>query len=431
MPRIFRLSVLVAIIFLSLASRVWAEAVTIDIYGPGQSKMNMALAQPLGPEGAAAPPAGQELQKLIRENLQMLPFLFLVSPESIIGGDRLEGYTPETVDYKRFQLVGADLLLTTGWNAAGTAVELRVLQVFTQKLLVGKSYSDITRQQLPEVADRFCAAFMEALTGHGEFFRSTLALVKKVGENKNVYTVRPSGRNLRPVTNLKGYCLSPTWSKDGRYIAFTYIDDRKHSLGVADLDSGSVTTKAFKGRSVISPAFTAGNKIAVSMSEGENPDIVLLGTNLDIERTLIKSNSIDVSPSFDKNGSTLAFVSDRFGGPQVFLAAGGGVNRVTFEGSYNTDPSLSPEGDKVVFARRTPAGFRIFAMDLRTGEERQISFGPGNDEQPAFAPDGYFVAFTSTRQGPKQVFLTTRHGDPAVQVPTGGDGSFPAWGLRE
>lgn len=431
MPRALRLLVLVAATLMTFAPKAWGQAVTIDIYGPGQNKMNMALAQPLGPEGATAPAMAGELQDLIRQNLQILPFLDLVAPESIIGGDKLAGYTLEEVDFKRFQLVGADLLLTSGWNSEGTAVELRVLQVFTKRQLVGKSYSSLTAQQLPEVADRFCSAFMEALTGHGEFFRSTLALVKKVGENKNVYTVRPTGRNLRPITNLKGYCLSPTWSKDGRFIAFTYIDDRKHSLGVADLDTGKVTTQAYKGRSVISPAFTAGNKIAVSMSEGENPNIVLLDANLKIERTLISSNSIDVSPSFDQSGSTLAFVSDRFGGPQVFIAAGGGANRVTYEGSYNTDPSLSPAGDKLVFTRRTPEGYRIFALDLTSGKERQISFGPGNDEQPAFAPDGYFVAFTSTRNGPKQIYLTTRHGDPAVRIPTGGDGSFPAWGLRE
>lgn len=431
MQRCIRLLALLCISLLIMAPRAWAAAVTIDIYGPGQSQMNMALAQPLGADGGTPPAPAPELQQLIKQNLEMLPFLKVLPSHAIIGGDTLQGHTLESVDFKRFQLVGADLLLTSGWNAEGTAVELRVLQVFTKRQLVGKSYTDIKSSQLPEVADRFCEALMEALTGHGEFFRSTLALVKKVGQNKEIYTVRPSGRNLKQITDLKGYCLSPTWSKDGRYVAFTYIDDRKHSLGLADLSNGKVTTKAFKGRSVISPAFTAGNKIAASMSEGENTDIILLGTNLSIERTLIKSDSIDVSPSFDKSGSTLAFVSDRFGGPQIFIAAGGGANRVTFEGSYNTDPSISPEGDKIVFTRRTPDGYRIFAMDLGSGQERQISFGPGNDEQPAFAPDGYFVAFTSTREGAKQIFLTTRHGDPAVKVPTGGEGSFPAWGLGQ
>ncbi len=64
-----------------------------------------------------------------------------------------------------------------------------------------------------------------------------------------------------------------------------------------------------------------------------------------------------------------------------------------------------------------------------TGKEQQITFGPGSDEEPAFAPDSYFIAFMSTRNGGKKLFLTTRNGGNAALLPTGsGDASFPAWG---
>ena len=73
---------------------------------------------------------------------------------------------------------------------------------------------------------------------------------------------------------------------------------------------------------------------------------------------------------------------------------------------------------------------RIFVHDLLTGQERQVTFGPGSDEQPAFAPDSYFIAFMSTRSGQPQIYLTTRHGGDAKRVPTGsGDARFPAWGI--
>ncbi|MBR3880377.1 MAG: PD40 domain-containing protein, partial [Mailhella sp.] len=64
-----------------------------------------------------------------------------------------------------------------------------------------------------------------------------------------------------------------------------------------------------------------------------------------------------------------------------------------------------------------------------TGLDQQVSFGPGSDEQPAFAPDSYFVAFTSTRSGKQQIYLTTRHGGEAKHLPTGpGNAAFPRWG---
>ena len=75
-------------------------------------------------------------------------------------------------------------------------------------------------------------------------------------------------------------------------------------------------------------------------------------------------------------------------------------------------------------------GHRIFVHDILTGEETQVSFGPGSDEQPAFCPDSYFLAFSSSRSGTKQIYLTTRHGGPAKRVPTGpGNVTFPAWGM--
>ena len=50
----------------------------------------------------------------------------------------------------------------------------------------------------------------------------------------------------------------------------------------------------------------------------------------------------------------------------------------------------------IAFSRLTSEGNRIFVQDLTTGTEQQISFGPGNDVLPSFAPDSYFIAFTST-----------------------------------
>lgn len=99
-------------------------------------------------------------------------------------------------------------------------------------------------------------------------------------------------------------------------------------------------------------------------------------------------------------------------------------------GTYNTEANLSPDGTLVVYSRMTDFGHRIFVQDMLTGIERQITFGPGSDEQPSFCADSYFIAFASTRGGGRGIYLTTRHGGDAKQVPTGGgQASFPRWGM--
>ncbi len=430
--RAFTLACLVVLCVLCGETRA---AMRVDIYGPAENVVNLAMAAPLGPKAPAAE-LGSALNKAIRNNLSFLPFVRLTNPDAVLGGDILAGYQPPKIDFKRFQLANADLLITAGWpdgDKEGSTVELRLYETSSGHFVFGNSYSAVTAKEIPDVADRFCADLMQALTGHGDFFLATLAFVK-TGSGKykrDVWTVKPTGRNLRQITDIPGQAMSPSWSKDGRFVVFCHMDERSHALGVWDRLSNKVQRIRFPGNTVIGPAFMPDNKVAVSLSTGKYPDIYLLDHSFAKERTLEASPAINVSPSFDATGSKMAFVSSRMGGPQIFMKdlRSGAVTRISRQGSYNTEPTMSPDGTLVAFSRLTDSGHRIFVQDLLTGVERQVTFGPGNDEQPAFAPDSYFLAFTSNRGGSKQIYLTTRHGGDPKRVPTGsGDASFPRWG---
>jgi len=412
------------------------QAVTlVDIHGSGENVANLALATPLTGPSTAATELGAELDKAIQENLSFLPFMRLTPSAAVLGGTVLEAWQGSQLDFRRFQIAGADLLVTAYWpegDRRNKLVELRVFETFSGAFVFGNAYNGVNKDNVLEVADQFCADLMEALTGSGDFFRSTLAFVRsKDATNRHVWLARPTGRDMRQITNIAGTAMSPAWSPDGRYVVFSHMDDSSHALGVWDRLSSKVRRIRFPGNTVIGPAFMPNNKVAVSLSTGQYPDIFLLNHNFERERALEASSAINVSPSFDATGTRMAFVSSRLGGPQIFLKdlASGAVRRVSMNGSYNTEPSLSPDGTLVAFTRQTDSGHRIFVQDLVTGQERQVSFGPGRDEQPSFAPDSYFIAFVSNRGGVRQIYLTTRHGGVAKKVPTGaGDVSFPRWG---
>jgi TolB protein len=172
------------------------------------------------------------------------------------------------------------------------------------------------------------------------------------------------------------------------------------------------------------------NKVAVALSNGRYPVIFLLNHVFQKERILEQGASINVSPTFDRTGTKMAFTSSRLGGPQIFMKdlTSGVVSRVSQNGGYNTEANISYDGTLVVYSRMTDFGHRIFVQDLVTGAERQVSFGPGSDEQPSFCADSYFIAFASSRGGSRGIYLTTRHGGDAKLVPTGGGGAaFPRW----
>ena len=407
-----------------------AETLSVDIFGPGQTRVNILVLPARGVNGQAATTLARSFGEYVQGDIGFLPFLRLAFLNEVLGGDPSKGLKADDIDFKPLQLSRIDLVMTIG--GAGQEIEARVYETFTRKLLVGKAYSQVDQGGVAHVADRFCAQLMRVLTGKSGFFDSTLAFSKKVGGGKELFTASALGRELQQITHDGGYNVSPSWAKDGRKLAYTNISDLGHRMGLWDRGQRVSRLRKFPGNIAISPTFTPDGRIAVALSLNGHPDIYLLDADFKISQPLAPSWAISVSPSFDLSGRKMVFCSGRLGGPQIFLLNRdtGNVERVTYEGSYNTRPSLSPDGRFVVFARLVNGGHRIFIRDLVANQERQISFGPGSDEDPSFDPDGYFVSFSSTRSGGSKIYVTTRYGDAAKLIPTGpGDAMAPAWGV--
>jgi len=426
LPRLLASAILCALSVLALYTPAKATPHTIQIVGAGQSMVNIVQAIPMGSTQRAA-----ALQKGISSNMALLPFVNEIAAHGIPGGAAVTSGQPSTDELRRFTLAQVHMLITANW-ISGSQVELRCFEVTGGRFMFGNRYTvGGTENDLLDVADKFCADFLDTVIGNGSFFRSTLAFVKSDGQHKkDIWSVRPNGRHLTRLTNMAGEALSPTWSPDGRRILFTHIDRRSHGLGVYDLNTRTVNRIRFPGNTVIGPAFMPNGTVAVGMTDGRNPSIFLLSPSLTKQGVLERSAGIDVSPSIDRTGSLMAFTSSRLGGPQIFLKdlRSGNVRRVSQAGRYNSDPSISPDGTVIAYARQEGRGHRIFVQDLVTGQERQLTFGPGSDEQPAFAPDSYFIAFMSTRGGQRAIYITTRNGGQPRRLDTGSsDAAFPAW----
>jgi TolB protein len=428
------------VLFLAMALQAaqapTAQALTIDIYGPGQRQVNLCLLAPVAVAAKAdaaphLPEAAMRLQDLIRQDLSFLPFIKTIASSEVLGST--SGATAQEIDFHALTLAQADMAVSTAWINEGQSMgdlELRLFETFSGRRILGKAYANVRPEQLPFIADRFCSLIMETLTGKSAFFTSRLAYVKEVGHSKEIYTVGPQGREQLRVTRLGGKNLSPAWSFDGQKLAFTVLTPLGHRLGIWDKATGRIERKRLNCNMVISPAFLPDGHIAVALDLSGKTNIYLLNDTLMPKKALTHSRSIDVSPSFSADGKKMAFASGRYGNPMIFVLDMNSkeVRRVTYNGKYNTSPSISPDGRFIAYSGMLPEGHRIFVHDLATGRDTQVSFGPGNDEEPAFGPDGYFIAFSSSRSGVYQLYLTTRHGDEAKRSPVEGPALSPAWG---
>lgn len=82
----------------------------------------------------------------------------------------------------------------------------------------------------------------------------------------------------------------------------------------------------------------------------------------------------------------------------------------------DSDPAWSPKGDKIAFTRQQNGDLEIFEMNSGGSDIRQLTHAHGDDQDPAFGPDGRIV-FSGQRDtanpNARQLFVLNPN-DPAA-----------------
>ena len=146
-------------------------------------------------------------------------------------------------------------------------------------------------------------------------------------------------------------------------------------------------------------------------------------------RRLTNHPMIDTTPTWSPTGAQIAFTSDRSGSPAIYVMGADGLNmRRISQDSYCDRPTWSPAPfNELAFVCRSGGGYDIKIYEFATGDTRQITFGEGSSESPAYSPNGRHLAFTSTRGGRTQVYTVGRDGKGLRQVTKVGNNFTPDW----
>ena len=424
---------MILILFVGILSAS-ATTLTIDLAAPsGNTTMNIVLATPYTETSVGTYP--QELIADFEKDIRYVPFLRLMQQYKVT-------YTPNNyMDFASLTNKKINILLTTVWRKASNAVnvEIRAFETLSGSIIANQRFVVANEQQLQIIADKVMSQILEYLIGDGSLFENKIFFVRQESKLKyTLWSMYVNGRDLQKEMNISGVALSPAVSANGRYVVFTHIDRRRHTLALLDRKTKKIRRIIYPhGTSVIGPTFMPDGNIAVALSFSGAPSIYQVSSkNLNREKPLVSDRRINVSPSFSlKDKNLVVYTSNKFGGPQVFMKnlRTGEVERISKEGTYNTDPVFSPDGRYIAYVRMIHRGARkIFVYDTVTKKTKQVSFGKGDDDTPSFSRDSYFISFVSTRNGKYELFLTTREGTGAVKIPvTGRFLADPTWGLAK
>jgi len=140
---------------------------------------------------------------------------------------------------------------------------------------------------------------------------------------------------------------------------------------------------------------------------------------------------IDTEPVWALDGRSLYFTSDRSGGPQLYQVAldeARHAERLTFEGSYNARPRLSPDGTQLGLVTLDHGAYRIGTFDLKSRTLRVLSTSQ-QDESPSFAPNGAMLIFAGRQNGQGMLQTISVDGQIAARLDAdAGEVREPVWG---
>ena len=353
-------------------------------------------------------------------------------------GDMLQKPTRGAeVDFDDWSILGVEAvvvgrLIQNGENAY--TLQFQLFDVFGRKQLVGYRMP-ASRGTMRRAAHRAADMIYEKLTGIKGVFDTKVAYVtaERRGDDQlySLYVADQDGENQFKIMEDDNPIMSPAWSPDSRRLAYVSFDGNRSSIRVQTLRTGNFVEVSRRPGINGAPSFSPdGRKLVVTQGGVDgNLDIYVLDVNTRQATRLTTHRAIDTEGSWSPDGRYIYFTSDRSGGPQIYRipATGGTPERVTFEGSYNARPRLSPDGEKLAMVHLVNGNYRIAVMDLKRKDVLVLSAGR-QDESPSFAPNSDTLIY-ATRQGRDGVLESvTADGLIRQRLASGqGDVREPVW----
>jgi len=320
-------------------------------------------------------------------------------------------------------------------------VEIRLFEIATKQSILAKAVTG-----KPSLARKIAHTISDYILTHlhnSHFASSKILFTKRrrstVGTSNldELFIMDYDGHNHMAITR-GGIVFSPNAKRLGKDImlvygayqnAFsvnaTYTLQFKPSLR-------SKPRPLFKkpGQRAMAPSFSPdGRKVAFALADNGNTDVWVMNLDGSDALRLTRHNGIDTNATWSPGGSSLLFTSDRTGTPQIYRMDADGLNRVliTTENPYNDSAVWNPRHDLMVYVSRFENNFDIFVMNLQTRESYRVTKSQGSNEEPHWSPDGEQICFTSNRSGSWQIYAINRNGTNLRQITTTGVNREPVW----
>jgi len=183
-----------------------------------------------------------------------------------------------------------------------------------------------------------------------------------------------------------------------------------------------------------SPAISPdGTRVVFSSRQNGYWDIFVLDLNTGQQTRITDTAEYDGAPSWSPDGSWLVYETYSNNNLELFIRSIADLNQppiqLTQDPAADFSPSWSPLGRQIAFISNRSGEDEIWVADLDKIDDRFRLIAPApksSQQHPVWSPDGNMLAWSSTRSGATDIFYWDSRQPDSLPLRVG-TGSWPVW----
>ncbi len=384
---------------------------------------------PFGWDGDNA--LAEDVSAIIANDLRRSGMFKLMNEEDMLSSPERE----DQIFFRDWRISGNDFMLIGSMQptANGIQATVELFDILTEKKIWSQTI-DSAGSDLRDIAHYIADEVFEKITGIRGAFSTKVVYVTVQGlgpaRKYRLQMADSDGARAQTILSSNEPILSPTWSRDGKKLAYVSFETSRPAIYIQHLASGKrQKIQSFKGLNGAPAWNPSGTKLAIVLSKDGNPEIYVLDLQTGGLDRMTRHYGIDTEPTWSPDGQSILFTSDRAGRPQIYQinVASRELKRLTFKGSYNSRGRLTQDGRFLTMVHQDSSGYHIAVQDLKTGR-LDVLTNSKDDESPTISPNGVVIMYATKSGGRGVLAGVSLDGKIKFTMPnSSGDVREPAW----